>query len=208
MREQLLAMNIPEYKINDKWVDRRISSRINFLKTYAILAKSKDIKGNCAECGVFQGEFAQHINRNFPDRKLYLFDTFEGFDAGDVAIEKNEKLSNAQVGQYSQTSIEQVLAKMQYPDLVIIKKGIFPMIAQNIEDKFAFVNLDMDLYQPTLEGLEFFHSKMAKNGVILVHDYFSHYQGVEKAVTEFMHGHPEYRLMPIGDEISVAIVGF
>ena len=29
-----------------------------------------------AELGVFKGKTASCINRNFPDRKLYLFDTF------------------------------------------------------------------------------------------------------------------------------------
>jgi hypothetical protein len=42
------------------------------------------ISGNVAELGVYQGGFAQYINQIFPDRKLYLFDTFEGFNESDV----------------------------------------------------------------------------------------------------------------------------
>lgn len=36
----------------------------------------------------FRGEFAKYIHRAFPHSKLYLFDTFEGFDQRDVEYEK------------------------------------------------------------------------------------------------------------------------
>src|SRR6188508_837716 len=39
--------------------------------------KSNGVKGNVAELGVYKGEFAKRINQLFPDKKLYLFDTFE-----------------------------------------------------------------------------------------------------------------------------------
>ncbi len=206
MRAQLIDMGLDEDAIEDKYVERRVVSRIKFLENFARLAK-ENIDGCCAEAGVFQGEFAQYINKFFPDRKLYLFDTFEGFAEQDVSIEAENNLSPAKSGQYSLTSEEIVLSKMEYPENCVIRKGFFPETAQGIEEQFCFVNLDMDLYQPTLEGLKFFCDKMSKNGVILVHDYFSHYRGVEKAVSEFLQ-EKDLRIIPIGDEISVAIVGF
>ena len=33
-----------------------------------------------SELGVYRGRFARCINRLLPDRKLYLFDSFQGFD--------------------------------------------------------------------------------------------------------------------------------
>lgn len=61
------------------------------------------------------------------------------------------------------------------------KKRFFPESAEGIQDSFCFVNLDMDLYQPMLNGLRFFYDKMEKNGVILLHDYFHEgLQGVKK----------------------------
>jgi O-methyltransferase len=38
-----------------------------------------DIPGAAAELGVYKGPFAQMINKLLPDRKLYLFDSFQGF---------------------------------------------------------------------------------------------------------------------------------
>lgn len=41
-----------------------------------------------AELGVYKGKFAVEINKLFPYKKLYLFDTFEGFFSQDIDIEK------------------------------------------------------------------------------------------------------------------------
>lgn len=67
---------------------------------------ANNIKGNVAEAGVFQGDFSSVINSVFHPRKLYLFDTFEGFDEKDVYIEKVKHFSNAKAGHLSDTSIE------------------------------------------------------------------------------------------------------
>ena len=46
-------------------------------------------------------------------------------------------------------------------------------------------------------------------GVILVHDYFgSQYPGIKKIVKEFMAEHPRLSKIPIGDAMSIAIIGF
>ena len=50
---------------------------------------SKGRKENIAELGVWQGDFAQYINQLFPNQKLYLFDTFEGFDKRNFDKEDN-----------------------------------------------------------------------------------------------------------------------
>jgi len=46
------------------------------------------ISGMVAECGVYKGDFACILARIFPDRKLYLFDTFSGFDKRDINKEE------------------------------------------------------------------------------------------------------------------------
>jgi O-methyltransferase len=57
-----------------------------------------------------------------------------------------------------------VLSKMPHPQKCVIKKGYFPETAQGLNETFCFVNLDMDLYQPTIEGLRFFYSRMTGGG--------------------------------------------
>ena len=71
------------------------------------------------------------------------------------------------------------------------------------------MNLDADLYEPILAGLEFFYPKMVRGGVILIHEYFSAgYVGVKKAVNEFVRkfGLCNFQKLPIGDNLSIAII--
>lgn len=64
-------------------------------------------------------------------------------------------------------------------------KGLFPQTAEPIKDKkFAFVHLDTDLYESTLEGLKFFYPRMVKHGIILSHDY-STIKEVRRAFQDF-----------------------
>ena len=75
-----------------------------------------------------------------------------------------------------------------------------------MEESYCFVNLDFDLYQPTLAGLEYFYPRMVKSGIILVHDYFSRvYKGVKQAIFEFDKKENGIKLFPVGDGISVGI---
>ena len=46
-------------------------------RTFELVADQlKELEGAAAEVGVFQGEFSMLINAKFPEKKLYLFDTF------------------------------------------------------------------------------------------------------------------------------------
>ncbi|MCL2086842.1 MAG: macrocin-O-methyltransferase [Oscillospiraceae bacterium] len=197
--------SVPKEKIDISYVFESIKNRIIFLEYFSKLVYDRNITGNVAEGGVFDGAFAKKINEFFPDRTLYLFDTFEGFDSRDIGAEIKNKFSKYGVG-HLKTSEEKVKQILPHPEKAIIKKGYFPETAAGIDDKFVFVNLDFDLYAPTLAGLDFFYPKMVHGGVILVHDYFTPgYKGVKKAVDEFCENN-KIAFMPIADEISIAIV--
>lgn len=147
--------------------------------------KANGIKGNLAELGVYQGDFAKKINLLFPDRKLYLFDTFEGFDKKDIQSELSNQFSTGEQD-FSDTSVNLVLDKMKYPNNCIVKKGFFPETANGIEDSFCFVSLDTDLYDPILNGLNFFYPRLEKGGYIFIHDFNNEeYKGAREAVLKF-----------------------
>jgi O-methyltransferase len=148
--------------------------------------KFHDIPGDVAEVGVYKGAFARVLNEALPDRNLYLFDTFEGFDPDQKQSEKqNHGLKNDE--DFRDTSVDYVLGQMPHPGRCIIRKGLFPATAVGLEDRrFSFVSLDPDLYEPTLAGLEYFFDRMSRGGFIFVHDYNNDsYPGVKKAVLEF-----------------------
>jgi len=210
-------LSIPCEKIDTSYLydlfNMTYNARNRFLQRFAEIVYSKNLSGNVAEGGVFEGYYAKKINNAFPDRKLYLFDTFSGFDERDVSTEEGDTKSKAKHFNANITEAE-LVASMPNPDNIVIRKGYFPDTAADIDDSFVFVNLDFDLYNPTLSGLEFFYPKMVKGGVILVHDYFYDglisnkeiaFQGVRPAVEKFCAEH-DVSLMPIADEMSIAVI--
>ncbi len=204
--KQLEKMNIPVSKIRKNYTEISVKSRISFLKRFSELIYSNEIDGAVAEAGVFRGEFAKEINHYFYDRKCYLFDTFEGFNKNDFKYEMEKSYTDAT--HFKNTSQDFVYEKMPNKNMIAMKCGYFPQTTKGIEDIFCFVNLDMDLYQPTLEGLRFFYPKLESGGVILVHDYFSEiYPNIKKALKDY-ENEIGYKLhsMPIGDDFSIAIL--
>jgi O-methyltransferase len=146
---------------------------------------TRNIQGSVAELGVFQGNFAKRLNYLFFDRKLYLFDTFEGFDKKDIEAEKAGGFSNG-TQDFSNTSVDLVLRKMPHPQNCIIKKGFFPDTATGLTDSFCFVSIDADLYEPILEGLRYFYPRLNKGGYIFVHDFNNDaYKGARQAVLQY-----------------------
>ena len=203
--EQLLGLGVALSSISSEYVAFTVGSRIIFLEKLGELFREKGIEGCVAEGGVFQGEFAREINRVFPTHKFYLFDTFSGFDARDVEIEWENNYSVFGAGHFQITSEEMVMSKLPYPDMCVIRKGFFPETVEGLDETFCFVNLDFDLYQPILAGLEYFAPRMVKGGVILIHDYFAEpFKGVKDALKHF-EAKTGLNILPIGDGLSVAV---
>lgn len=143
--------------------------------------------GAVAEVGVYKGGTAKLIHTVLPLAKYYLFDTFTGLPP-EILTDK-EKQSVTKVD-FQDTSLEAVKQYLNCCDSFIFKPGLFPDTTRGIDEKFAFVYLDADLYQSTKDGLEYFYDKMVPNGIIVVDDYGSNYwDGVTKAVDEFRQLH-------------------
>ena len=161
--------------------------------------------GAVAELGVFRGNFSKLIRKAFPNRKFYLFDTFSGF-AADQA-QHDVKSFAATLHDFSNTSVEQVKKNIGDTSLCEFRVGFFPSTTEGLDaEKFVFASIDVDLYQPTLDGLNFFYSRLVSGGAILVHDFHARgYAGCQQAVREFC---KENRLRPVllADSIVSALI--
>lgn len=89
---------------------------------------------------------------------------------------------------------------------VFFYKGYFPesIPAAFNTLKFAFLHLDADLFEPTLEGLKFFYPRMSAGGILLIHDYNA-WLGARKAVDEFFADKKEFPI-PMPDKSGSALV--
>ncbi len=179
--------------------------RLATLELISYEINNKKLAGNTAELGVYKGKFARYINQYFPERSLYLFDTFEGFDNRDVISETKNKFSSGEQD-FSDTSVEGVLKVMPFPNKCIPVKGFFPESAKNINDQFVFVSLDADLYEPIYNGLQFFYDKLVNGGYIFIHDFNNdNYKGARKAVEQFC-SEKKINYLPIPDFGGSAVI--
>lgn len=160
--------------------ERDLSNDYVRLATLELLCRRlADVPGAAAELGVYRGYFARCINRLLPERKLYLFDSFEGFSEEANASESFQAA-------HANTTIEKVLAILPYPEKVIVKPGFFPESLGGLEEQFCLVSLDVDFYQTTLDGLRYFWPRLEKGGYLLLHDWGSpKLPGVAKALQDF-----------------------
>ena len=168
---QLAGSALPERDLGNDYVR---------LATLELLCRRlAEVPGAAAELGVYRGFFARCINQLLPERKLYLFDSFEGF--GEEA-QASESFQAA----HRNTAIEKVLAVMPYPERVTVKPGFFPESLEGLEERFCLVSLDVDFYRTTLEGLRYFWPRIAEGGYLLLHDWGSpKLPGVAKALADF-----------------------
>ena len=150
----------------------------------------QNLSGEIAEVGVYKGGSAYLISRQLPNKKFYLFDTFEGLpnDGEDqLANEPNE-------GWLDDTSIEEVksfVLKSGIPEEnLFIHQGYFPKdtVDQVPKDTiFCLVHLDTDRYKSTLEGLDYFYNRLVSGGRVVIHDYNCiGTPGVKLAVDEYV----------------------
>lgn len=207
-----IKMNLIEKGIaNDKILNinqlrELFDIRLSTIRLLADEIKNSKVEGSIAELGVYKGYIARELNLLFKERKLYLFDTFEGFDKRDIEHEKEFGERKVINGNFNDTGIEQVKDILMYPEKAIFCKGYFPDTAANVNDKFAFVSLDPDLYLPTLNGLRFFYPRLSKGGSILVHDYNStQFANVKKAVNEFSK-EADIKIVPLSDLHGSAVI--
>ncbi|OLS15045.1 MAG: hypothetical protein RBG13Loki_1363 [Promethearchaeota archaeon CR_4] len=175
----------------------------------------RNIPGELAEVGVYRGDFALQILKAFPNRYLYLFESFEGFSREDMEAEKQKlpkKIFANQVKMIKSirfnASEETLLQNLQvFKDRIKLIKGRFPETTIGFDERrFCFVSLDTDLYLPILEGLRYFWPRLTPGAVVMVHDYSNPlYPGVKIAVDEFLSNRKEIP-MEIPDMGGTALI--
>lgn len=178
-------------------------------QTLSLLAEEivrKKVPGNVAEIGVSQGILARKMNILFPDRTLYLFDTYNGLPEEDKARAVSqgwgEKLYA--LGERG-TPVEKVLEIMPYRDRCVIKQGKFPDTF-DLQGELALVSLDLDFYESTKRGLEVLYPHLGEGGYIMVHDYNNlAFTETKNAVTEFCDEH-HVACVPIPDVAGTVVL--
>ncbi len=152
--------------------------------------KYKKLRGAIAEVGVYRGEISAFLNKLLPEKKIYLFDTFEGFTDKLLSENTTHEYTNSSffqsIKKFANTSESIILKKMSTPENCIICKGVFPQTALNIKENFCFVSIDVDFFASTLAALKYFYPKLLSGGYLFIHDYNDdELRGVKEAVYKY-----------------------
>jgi O-methyltransferase len=154
---------------------------------YQLTRLVRNVPGDTAECGVFNGAGSYIICKVTQDdglhhRMHHIFDSFEGLSKPSEFDGKHWREGDLSC------LLKIVTENLSDFNNISIHKGWIPQRFSDVERKnFCFVHIDVDLYQPTLDSIEFFYPRTNKGGLILCDDYgFTSCPGATKAMNEFL----------------------
>jgi O-methyltransferase len=195
-----------------RWSDN-FSKQLRFYSLQQIVEYilSLRLDADFAECGCWKGHssfiISTLLSRHGFKNQFHIFDSFEGGLSEKTAEDKNERYEQSTeeicrekvMFQSLEESVRQVLGEF---DFVKLYKGWIPERFGEISGrKFSFVHIDVDLYEPTKDSLNFFFPKLINGGSIVIDDYgVTQFPGCKKAVDEFLRQN-EYTFfyeMPLG----------
>ena len=177
-------------------------SRIGkFIAHYELYKSIKHLSGAIVECGVYKGvsltRFAMFRNlfENQQIRKIVAFDTFEAFP--ETQFKKDIPLRNKFIDEAGDQSIgkSQLLKILQYKKchkfVKLIKGNICETVPEfvtnNPDLKIALLNLDVDIYEPSVVILEYLFPLLVKGGILILDDYGT-FPGESQAVDDYFKG--------------------
>ena len=159
---------------------------------YQLLRLTAGVPGDTAECGCYQGAssflICAHNSRSeLGERWHFIFDSFEGLSSpsaidgshwrgGDLAVA--EELVKSNLTEFTQFSLHKGWIPDRFPDAA--------------DRRFAFVHIDVDLFEPTRDSIEFFYPRMSTGGIVLCDDYgCTSCPGATKAIDDYLADKPE-----------------
>lgn len=179
-------------------------------QTLSFLAEEinrRNILGCVAEVGVSNGHFARKINYLFPQKKMYLYDTYSGLIDEDKAHAFELGWGEEQYAEKDEMiDMEELVSNMPFKEQCIIKRGYFPYDFE-FNEKFAFVDMDIDFYDTTKAGLEAIYPQVSLGGYIMIHDFNNLiFSECQQAVRDFC---AKYNVayVPIPDNGGSVIIG-
>jgi hypothetical protein len=164
---------------------------------YQLMRLVHDVPGDTAECGVYNGAGSWlicRVNQDNPrqPRRHFMFDAFSGlpepsrrdgghWSAGDMCCD-----------------METVERNMAGADNYTIYPGWIPSRFAEVNGRrFAFVHIDVDLYHPTRDSIQFFYPHMPDRSIIVCDDYgLTTCPGATLAMDQYFQDKPE-KMIPL-----------
>jgi hypothetical protein len=193
------------------WADVREYTMTSVERGYALYKAvhyiiENDISGDFVECGVWKGGSCMLMAKTLlklgvTDRKIYLYDTFEGmtepggndfiaWNGCSVQKKWEEDLlgvkNNFTSWAVELHSVKSNIILTTYPEenLVFVQGPVEQTLRQLIPGNIALLRLDTDWYESTRAELECLYPLLTSGGVLILDDY-GHFTGAKMAVDEY-----------------------
>lgn len=201
---------LSEENLNQHVLDNTMVAKLQIKELHNLFQHVIDnnINGDYVECGVWRGGLSCMILNQIlvaeSDKKMWLYDTFEGMTAptehdiyqdGSIAKETFDtcKDQTGKTSDWCRAEIDLVSANLlrvdpDYIDRVKLIKGPVEetlTLEENLPETISLMRLDTDWYESTKIELEKFWPRLVIGGYIILDDYSS-WLGQKKAVDEFL----------------------
>jgi len=172
---------------------------------HSLGTQAMHLEGEFWECGVYKGGTAlmlAEIVATTKDKKLRLFDTFEGMPTTDPDLDYHLK------GDFSDNSLNAVRDMIGNQGNISFHSGFMPETFSGLEgNKIAFAHVDVDIYQSVMDCCEFIYPRLSPGGILVFDDYgFPSCPGARAAVDKFFEQQREVPLvLPTGQAVVIKL---
>lgn len=188
--------------------------RFFVLAQAAVMACRRFPELDFVECGCFHGHSTYMLGKllthyGFKGR-LKVFDSFEGlseFNERDISPTINTSDKIEKTRKHYAADFQTVSTLLAPFDFIDLFPGWIPNRFPEIADRtFGFISVDVDLYQPIKDSLEFLYPRLCPGGLVYLDDYgFNAFPGARQAVDEYFAENPPttFLRMPFGSAFAV-----
>ncbi len=180
--EKKFSILFPEY-CNYKYL-----RKVFFLQE--LFVQIEHIEGDIVECGVAYGNglitFATMAKLEDKGRKVYGFDSFEGFPTPSIFDKSHRESMKGEYGDANLSYVERVLRNANVGHVELVK-GFVEDTAKQYDGNIALLYIDLDLYEGYKSTLEAMFDKVVSGGIVAFDEYDDpKWPGAKKAVDEFL----------------------
>ena len=169
------------------------------LAQWELFKMASHIRGAIVECGVFKGaslaRFAgfRELTGNLQTQKIIGFDSFGRYP--DTAYEPDKAHRESFINEAGDQSISQhdlmtlLEQKKCGQNVELVAGDICQTVPQYLEQypdlKISLLNLDVDIYEPSVTILEHFFPRIVKGGILILDDYGT-FPGETQAADDYL----------------------
>ncbi len=164
---------------------------------YHLLRNLGPVPGDFCELGCWRGlsayQTAEWIRDNYPERHFCIVDSFQGLSEYRSEDKTGTPHDHEAMRRILACPEDTVRRNLQEFPFVSFHRGWIPEQFHEISNQqFCWVHVDVDLYQPIKDSIDFLYPRLVKHGLMVFDDYgCSYFPGAKTAVDEFLDRLPD-----------------